>query len=148
VAQGVDEAQRQRELTKQQLAGDAARLESRVRAELDWRARLQREGPRLVALGAGTLLLIGTIALVRRRVRPRHDEPETGPASLDDLAVELKEIRRKLERRGGEPPPLWQRVLLGGVSAAGAAAGTYAAKQVLTRQAESRRGEAETSRAG
>src|SRR4029077_7351301 len=43
VAPGTDEAQRQRELTKQALATSAGRLEQKVRAELDWKARPRRD---------------------------------------------------------------------------------------------------------
>ena len=55
VAPGTDEAQRQRELSKQALATSAGRLEQRVRAELDWKARLRRDGPRYAAIAGGAV---------------------------------------------------------------------------------------------
>src|SRR5579872_5959213 len=61
VAPGTDEAQRQKELTKQALEQSAGRLEQRVRAELDWKARLRRDGPRYAAIAGGAVLLIGTL---------------------------------------------------------------------------------------
>jgi len=145
VAQGVDQARRQRELTKQQLEADAARIEARTRHELDWRGRLRRDGPRIAALGAGALVLIGAIVLVRSRARRDRKPADPGPASLDDVASELREIRDRLERRGGESGPVWQKVLLRGVTAAGAAAGTYAAKRIMDQQTHAGAGRAEAT---
>jgi hypothetical protein len=142
VAQGVDQARQQRELIKQQLAADAARVEARIRGELDWRARLRRDGPRLVALGAGAVILIGTIVLVRSRLRRDHDVEEAVPASLEEVAAELRAIRSRLGRRGGDASPVWQKALLRGVAAAGAAGGTYAAKRLIDQQAGDGKGRA------
>ena len=61
MAPGTDEAQRQRELTKQALEQSAGKLEQRVRAELDWKARLRRDGPRYAAIAGGAIVLIGTL---------------------------------------------------------------------------------------
>jgi hypothetical protein len=133
VAPGTDEAQRQRELTKQALATSAGRLEQKVRAELDWKARLRRDGPRYAAIAGGAIVLIGTIVYVRSRLRGEKVEEETAPASLDDLAAELKELR-KLVAKGGDKTPLLQKVVLRGVTAAGSAAGAAAAKRLVDRQ--------------
>ena len=149
MAQGVDQARQQRELSKQRLAADAARVEARIRYELDWRARLRRDGPRVVALGAGAVILIGTIVFVRSRLhRERDQEPAPSPASMDELATELREIRARLEGRGGDAAPVWQKALLRGVAAAGAAGGTYAAKRLMDMQAGDGKGRAEAARAG
>jgi hypothetical protein len=146
VAQGVDQARQQRELIKEQLASDAARIEARIRGELDWRSRLRRDGPRLLALGAGAVLLIGTIVLVRARVRRHPQEEPAAAASLDDVARELREIRARLERRGGgDAGPVWQKALLRGVAAAGAAGGTYAAKRMMDQQTGRGKGRAEAT---
>ena len=51
VVQAIDQAERERELTKQSLAGNIDRLEARVRAELDWKARLRRDGVRYALVG-------------------------------------------------------------------------------------------------
>ncbi len=133
MAPGTDEAQRQRELTKQALATSAGRLEQKVRAELDWKARLRRDGPRYVAIAGGAVVLIGTLVFIRSRFRSEKAEEEIAPATLDDLAAELKELR-KLVAKGGEKTPVWQKLVLRGVSAAGSAGGAYAAKRIVDRQ--------------
>jgi hypothetical protein len=143
VASGVDQAQQQRDLTKRQLAADAARLEARVRAELDWRGRLKRDGPRLIALGAAAVVLVGALVVVRSRLRRRKAEEPAAAASLDALAAQLREIRVKLDKK--EKSPLWQQALLRGVTAAGAAGGTFAAKRMLEQQTSGGREEAATS---
>ena len=129
VAPGTDEAQRQRELSKAALAKSAGRLEQRVRAELDWKARLRRDGPRYAAIAGAAIVLIGTIVLVRSRLARRcGEEEETAPVTLDDLVAELHELRKEL-KKGGDKTPIWQKVVLRGVSAAGSAGGAYAAKR-------------------
>jgi hypothetical protein len=133
VAPGTDEAQRQRELSKQALANSAGRLEDRVRAELDWKARLRRDGPRYAAIAGGAVVLIGTIVLIRSRLRRDEPEEETPPVTLDDLIAELQALRKEV-KKGGDKTPIWQKVVLRGVSAAGAAGGAYAAKQIVDRQ--------------
>lgn len=133
MAPGTDEAQRQRELTKQALAESAGRLEQRVRAELDWKARLRRDGPRYAAIAGGAVLLIGTLVLIRSRLRRGKEEEAIAPTTLEDLAAELEKIRKEI-KKGGDKTPIWQKVVLRGVGAAGAAGGAYAAKRVVERQ--------------
>jgi hypothetical protein len=133
VAPGTDEAQRQRELTKQALAESAGKLEQRVRAELDWKARLRRDGPRYAAIAGGAIVLIGTLVIIRSRLRRNKAEEEIAPTTLEDLAAELREIRKQI-KKGGDKTPLLQKVVLRGVSAAGAAGGAEVAKRVTARQ--------------
>ena len=133
MAPGTDEAQRQRELSKQALADSAGKLEERVRAELDWKARLRRDGPRYAAIAGGAVVLIGTIVFVRSRLRRDKDEEETTPVTLDDLVAELQALRKEV-KKGGDKTPVWQKVVLRGVSAAGSAGGAYAAKRLVDRQ--------------
>ena len=133
MAPGTDEAQRQRELSKAALATSAGRLEERVRAELDWKARLRRDGPRYAAIAGGAVILIGTIVLVRSRLRGDKSEEEATPATLDELVAELQSLRREI-KKGGEKTPIWQKVVLRGVSAAASAGGAYAAKRLVDRQ--------------
>ena len=133
MAPGTDEAQRQRELTKQALEQSAGKLEQRVRAELDWKARLRRDGPRYAAIAGGAIVLIGTLVIVRSRLRRDKAEEEVAPTTLEDLAAELEKIRKEI-KKGGDKTPIWQKVVLRGVSAAGAAGGAYAAKQIVDRQ--------------
>lgn len=133
MAPGTDEAQRQRELSKQALANSAGRLEDRVRAELDWKARLRRDGPRYAAIAGGAVVLIGTIVLIRSRFRRDEPEEESPPVTLDDLIAELQALRKEV-KKGGDKTPIWQKVVLRGVSAAGSAGGAYAAKRLVDRQ--------------
>jgi hypothetical protein len=133
VAPGTDEAQRQRELTKQALAESAGKLEQRVRAELDWKARLRRDGPRYAAIAGGAVLLIGTLVLIRSRLRRDKGEEEIAPTTLEDLAAELEKIRKEI-KKGGDKTPIWQKVVLRGVGAAGAAGGAEVAKRMTARQ--------------
>ncbi len=104
MAPGTDEAQRQRELTKQALAESAGKLEQRVRAELDWKARLRRDGPRYAAIAGGAVLLIGTIILVRSRLRRGKEEEAIAPTTLEDLAAELEKIRKEIKKGGDKTP--------------------------------------------
>ena len=134
MAPGTDQAQRQRELSKQALEQSAGRLEQKVRAELDWKARLRRDGPRYAAIAGVAIVLVGTIVFVRSRLRGEPvEEEETAPVTLDDLVAELHALRKEI-KKGGDKTPLLQKVVLRGVSAAGSAAGAQAAKRLVDRQ--------------
>jgi hypothetical protein len=134
VAPGTDEAQRQRELTKAALAQSAGRLEQKVRAELDWKARLRRDAPRYAAIAGVTIVLVGTIVFVRSRLRgDAAEEEEMAAVTLDDLVAEMQALRKEV-KKGGDKTPLLQKVVLRGVSAAGSAGGAYAAKRLVDRQ--------------
>lgn len=139
MGQAVDRAQQERELTKQALEADVNRLEARVRAELDWRARLRRDGARYAAMGAGALLVVGALVALRLRLRRRDKPSEQHPASLDEVAAELKQLRRDLERKKGSTP-LWQRAALGALTAAASAGGTAAARQMMGRSDDTTKG--------
>jgi len=128
VGQAADTARQERELTKQALSERVERFEERVREELDWRARLRRNRRTLVVVGAGATALIAALILLRSRFggSARAD----APATLDDVAGELHEIRKQLERRGGESP-LWQRLVIRSAVAAASAGGAYAARRMV-----------------
>lgn len=148
MGQGVDQAQRQRELTKHALELDLNRLEARVRSELDWRNRLRREGPRLAAIGAAAIVVAGGVLILRRRLRPGREHVEA-PSTLEDLTAELHEIRKALEKqKNGKSSSLVQKALLRGVSAAGTAGGTLLARRMLQRQMGSPEEGPGTTRAG
>ncbi len=134
MAPGTDQAQRQRELSKQALEQSAGRLEQKVRAELDWKARLRRDAPRYAAIAGVAIALVGTIVFIRSRLRGEvAEEEETALVTLDDLAAELHALRKEI-KKGGDKTPIWQKVVLRGVSAAGSAGGAYAAKRLVDRQ--------------
>ncbi|MBV8195674.1 MAG: hypothetical protein JOY80_09115 [Candidatus Dormibacteraeota bacterium] len=148
MAQGVDEARQQRELTKHALASDLDRLEARVRSELDWRARLRRDGPRIAAIGAAVLAVAATVLILRSRLRRHEDEEPDEAPSLDDVALELREIRKTLEKHNGKSSSFVQKALLRGVSAAGSAGGQLVAKQMMQRQSAAAKEGTEATRAG
>lgn len=134
MAQAIDQAERERELTKQSLAGNIDRLEARVRAELDWKARLRRDGVRYALVG-GVVLAAAVGVLVLRRKLSRDEEPAAPTASsLEEMAAELAAIRKKLESAKLEDGgPAWQKVAVRAVTAAAGAGGTYAARRFMAR---------------
>ena len=134
MGEAVDQAQKQRELSKEALAADLDRLEAKVRSELDVRSRLRRDGPRVLALAGAAILLVGAIVLLRARLRQHPDIDDEAAVSLEEVAAELREIRQTLERQGKGKSSLAQKALLRGLSAAGAAGGTYFARRMLARQ--------------
>ena len=134
MGQGVDEARKQRELSKAALAADLDRLEARVRAELDWRTRLRRDGAKLAALGAAAVVILAALLLIRGRLRKDEAEDDE-PASLEAVAAELRDIRRSLEKHDGKGGSMAQKALLRALGAAGTAGGTYVARRMLQRQA-------------
>jgi hypothetical protein len=135
VVQAIDQAERERELTKQSLAHSLDRLEARVRAELDWKARLRRDGPRYaVIVGVLAGAAVGVIVL-RRTLRSEQAAPDRRPTSLEEMATELAAIRKKLDsaKLEADAGPAWRKLALRGVSAAAAAGGTYAARRFMAR---------------
>ena len=136
MVQAVDQAERERELTKQSLAGNIDRLEARVRYELDWKARLRRDGARYALIG-GAVVVTAVGLLVLRRVA-RSDKAEVkslSPTTLEEMATELAAIRKKLDsaKLEADRGPLWRKLALQGVSAAAAAGGTFAARRLMAR---------------
>lgn len=135
MAQAIDQAERERELTKQALAGSLDRLEARVRAELDWKARLRRDGVRYALIGG--VVLVAGVGIVVLRHAFGSDDSTAAPraASLDEVAAELAAIRKRLDDARIDPDgsPLWQKVALRTVSAAAAAGGTFAARRLMAR---------------
>ncbi len=144
MGQAADPARQEHELTKQALADRVQRFEERVREELDWRARLRRNRGKVLATAAGAALLIAALVVVRSRLRDR-DGKET-PATLDDVADELRRIVKQLERRGGEAP-LWQRLVVRSAMAAATAGGAYAARRMM-QGAEAQQETSDSARTG
>lgn len=135
MVQTADQAQRERELTKQALASDIERFEARIRAELDWKARLRRDGPKY-AIAGGLVVAAAVGAMVLRRARrPDRPEPAPSPTTLQEMATELAAIRMQLDHAkiDADTGPVWQKIALRAVSAAAAAGGTYAARRFMAR---------------
>jgi hypothetical protein len=135
VAQAIDQAERERELTKQSLAGNIDRLEARVRAELDWKTRLRRDGVRYALIG-GVVVGAAVGAIVLRRVLSGDKKPPAPePTTFQEMATELAAIRKKLDsaKLEADGGPVWQKLALRAVAAAAAAGGTFAARRFMAR---------------
>ena len=135
MVQAIDQAERERELTKQSLAGNIDRLEARVRAELDWKARLRRDGVRYALIGGAVVGAVVGVIVLRRALGGDKEESVPEPTTFQEMAAELAAIRKKLdsakiEADGG---PAWQKLALRAVSAGAAAGGTYAARRFMSR---------------
>jgi len=135
VGEGVAEAERERELSRQVLAGHLSALEARVRSELDWRARLQRDGLRYAVIGVVTLVVAGSVVALRSHRREQSAAVPVTLTSLDDLAAQLDEIKAELAKRRKESGPLWQKVAVRAATAAAAAGGAAVARRALGRLA-------------
>lgn len=136
MVQAVDQAERERELTKQSLAGNLDRLEARVRYELDWKARLRRDGARYALIGGAVVVTAVGLLVLRRVVRGDKAEVQSSsPTTLEEMATELAAIRKKLDsaKLEADRGPIWQKLALQGVSAAAAAGGTFAARRLMAR---------------
>lgn len=136
MVQAVDQAERERELTKQSLAGNIDRLEARVRYELDWKARLRRDGARYALIGGAVVVTAVGLLVLRRVVRSDKAEVKSlSPTTLEEMATELAAIRKKLDsaKLEADRGPLWRKLALRGVSAAAAAGGTFAARRLMAR---------------
>jgi len=134
VGEGTAEAERERELSKQALAAHVSALEARVRDELDWRARLRRDGLRYAVI-AGVAVIVAVPVVLRARRRSRREDSPGVVSSLDDISAQLEEIRAELARRRKEGGPLWQKLALRVATTAAAAGGAAVARQVLARMA-------------
>jgi hypothetical protein len=128
VQTGSQAARQEHELRKRELAERVELFESRLREQLDWRSRLRRNRGKLIGVGAGAALLLTALILLRARLGERSRD--VAPATLDDVARELHDIRKQLERRSGESP-LWQRLVLRSAVAAASAGGAYAARRMV-----------------
>jgi len=134
VGEGVAEAERERELSKQALAAHVSALDARVRDELDWRARLRRDGLRYAVIGTVTLAITVSAVVLRSR-RRRKESPPISVTSLEDIAAQLDEIRDELAKRRRESGPLWQKLAVRAATTAAAAGGAAAARQAMGRLA-------------
>ncbi|MFN2569079.1 MAG: hypothetical protein ABR564_05695 [Candidatus Dormibacteria bacterium] len=137
MAEAIVQAKRERELTKAALAADVDRLEGHIRAELDWKAKLRRDGPRYAVIATVVVVAVAG-GLVLRRALPARDrgsagESEAGAGSLEEITNQLREIRKELDGRHRGGSPLWHKVVLRATTAAGAAAGSLAARQMMDR---------------
>lgn len=138
MAQAIDQAERERELTKLALASNIDRLEARIRAELDWKARLRRDGPKVVVVGGVVVGAAVGLIVLRHALRGEEKPPAGTATSLEEVAAELAAVRKRLDNAKIEADagPLWQKLALRAVAAAAAAGGTYAARRFMARATE------------
>lgn len=132
MGEGVAEAERERELSKQALAAHASALDARVRNELDWRARLQRDGLRYAVIGTVTLAITVSVVVLRSG-RCRKESPPVTATSLEDVAAQLDEIRDELAKGRKESGPLWQKLAVRAATTAAAAGGAAVARRAMER---------------
>jgi hypothetical protein len=132
VGEAVAAAQRERELSKKALEDRVGTLEGRLREELDWKARLRRDGVRYAVAG-GAVVAVVALAVARRARAEKKESPAAGVTSLDDVAEQLHDIRKELGRRRKDQGPLWRSLALRAAAAAAAAGGSMAAKQAMGR---------------
>jgi hypothetical protein len=150
VGQAVDQARQERDLTRVALEADIDKLERRIRHELDWKARLRRDGPQIVAIaGAVVVVAVGVLVLRAKfgRGKAGGADADVSTPSLDELARQVRELREELKGKGGgagEGRPLWQKLAVRGATA-GAAAG---ASMVARRYAQRAQAEPDPATAG
>lgn len=141
MGEAVGEARRRVELTREAVEADLARLRARLRAELDWRSRLRRDGPQLLA-ALGGVAVVGVAALSLRRALSRSRDgdrlADLDRVDLRHLALEVQDLRRRVERsRDGRRRGL-VATLAGAAVAAAVEQGSRAAAQRLAEAAEHR----------
>jgi hypothetical protein len=144
VGEGTAKARRREvELTRQALAEDVERFARRVRAELDWKARLRRDGPQIVAI-AGVIAVVLVAGLVlRHRLRSGDgDDDLLEGATVDDVARELRALREDLEKRfsASSGGGILQKVAVAAAGSAATAGGRVAAGRLLDKAEAERRG--------
>lgn len=142
MGQAVDQARQERDLTRVALEADIDKLERRIRAELDWKARLRRDGPQIVAIAGGVLIVTVGVIVLRSRLGGKGKtvaaDPEPTP-SVQELARQVRELREELhgKRKGGksgeEGQSLWLKLAIRGASTAAAAGASMAARRYAQR---------------
>jgi hypothetical protein len=143
VGEGTAKARRREvELTRQALAEDVERFARKVRAELNWKARLRRDGPQILAIAGAIALVLVAALVLRSRLRSGDGEDELiDGATVEDLARELRALREDLDKRLGSSggAGILQKVAVAAAGSAATAGGKLAAARLLDRvEAEKR----------
>jgi hypothetical protein len=130
----AEQTRQQLELTRRSIENNVDRLVARIRYELDWRARLRRDGAQIAAIGGAVVATGVLVVVLRRTVRNRKDGyaiADFDTMDLKDVATELRAIRRELEKQrdGGGGPVL--KLATTAIAAASASAGRIAATRLL-----------------
>jgi hypothetical protein len=143
VGEGTAKARRREvELTRQALAEDVERFARKVRAELDWKARLRRDGPQIVAIAGAIALVLVAALVLRHKLRSADPEEELlDAATVEDVARELKALREDLEKRlGTSGGGILQKVAVAAAGSAATAGGKVAAGRLLDKVEAERHG--------
>lgn len=140
-----EQTRHQLELTRRSIEDNVDRLVARIRYELDWKARLRRDGAQIAAI-SGAIVATGALAyFLRRRFRKQKDGyaiADFDTMNLKDVATELKAIREELEKqRDGAGGPL-VKLATAAVGAAATAAGRAAAARLIGEEEHGGRREA------
>lgn len=126
-----EQTRQQLELTRRSIERNVDRIVARIRYELDWRARLRRDGAQIAAIG-GAIVATSVLAVVlRRRFRPRKDGyaiADFDSMDLKDVATELRAIKQELEKQRDGGGPIAKLAYTAVGSAAGAAGRAAAAR--------------------
>jgi hypothetical protein len=138
VGEGTAKARRREvELTRQALAEDVERFARRVRAELDWKSRLRRDGPQIVAIAGAVAVVLVAGLVLRHRLRSGGQDGDDllEGATVDDVARELRALREDLEKRFGTASGggILQKVAVAAAGSAATAGGRVAAGRLLDR---------------
>jgi hypothetical protein len=144
VGEGTAKARRREvELTRQALAEDVERFARKVRAELDWKARLRRDGPQIVAIAGAIAVLLVAALVLRHRLRSADPDDELlDGATVEDVARELRALREDLEKRLGTSGGggILQKVAVAAADSAATAGGKLAAGRLLDKVEAERHG--------
>jgi len=100
VGQAIDQKRQERDLSRVALAADIDKLERRLRHELDWKARLRRDGPQIVAIAGAVVVVDGTQAVPQMPVDLRELDVDfyawTGHKAYGPTGIGILHGRRAL----------------------------------------------------
>lgn len=130
MAQAAAGTRHELELTRASLESNVERLAHRVRSELDWKTRLRRNWPQIVAIAGAVAIVGGGAVLLRKTMKRKRDGlvvEDFDRLTYRDLVKELKAMRQEIEksREGAGGPAM--KLASAAVNAAAAAAGRAAA---------------------
>ncbi|HEY6379928.1 MAG TPA: hypothetical protein VI316_12185 [Candidatus Dormibacteraeota bacterium] len=129
----AEQTREQLELTRRSIERNVDRVVARIRYELDWRARLRRDGAQIAAIGGAIVATSVLVVVLRRTLRTRKDGyaiADFDSMDLKDVATELRAIKQELEKQrdgGGAVAKL----AYAAVGSAAGAAGRAAAARLL-----------------
>ncbi|MFN2452300.1 MAG: hypothetical protein ABR541_08105 [Candidatus Dormibacteria bacterium] len=141
MADDVQAARAEIERERVALNSTLDRLEAKVHRELDWKTKVRRQAPKLIAIGVGVAAVAVAGIVAAKVIRDRRRKDIVGRlkdvVSFDDLKGELQNVREELaHRRAGKPTdnePLWAKAAIKAAVAGATVASTYAARQMVSK---------------